>query len=186
MSALKLHISERDVILQEGKQSCHRNVLCLQQAPFRCSSMAYHTTDPPIPNRTWTALHMLPLCVHLTLSLWFSRHRPAFFHETVTNEKRAPPRGHSDTAPISPIKRKKGQAGSFTAKGDTLQMSPPACFTARLHYSIPCGKANQTPSCRLSSDPARAPHMHSGEGEVSSRGIKQVPDGTTGYRHRWA
>lgn len=84
------------------------------------------------------------------------------------------------------IKRKKGQAGSFTARGDTLQMSPPACFTARLHYSIRCGKANQTPSCRLGSDPARAPHMHSGEGEVSSRRIKQVPDGTTGHRHRRA
>lgn len=169
MSALKLHISERDVILQEGKQSCHWNVLCLQQARFRCSSMAYHTTDPPISGRRWTITHTPPLCAHLTHSLWFSKHHPASFHETISNEKRAPPRGHSDTAAIFPIKRKKGQAGSFTATGDTLQMSPPAYFTARLHCSIPHGKANQTSSCRLGSDPARAPYMHSGKGEVSSR-----------------
>lgn len=125
MSAVKLHISERDVILQEGKQSCHRNVLCLQQAPFRCSSVAYHTTDPPIPNRTWTTIHMLPLCAHLTLSLWFSRHRPAFFHETVTNEKRAPPRGHSDTAPN---KKEKGTSWQFHSQRRHTADEPTSLF----------------------------------------------------------
>lgn len=69
--------------------------------------MAYHTTDLPISGRRWTVTHMPPPCAYLTLSLQFSRHQSASFRETVSNEKRAPPRGNSDTAAISPTKRDK-------------------------------------------------------------------------------
>lgn len=88
-------------------------------------------------------------------------------------------------------KRENGQAGSFTAMDEILDMSPPVYFTARLHCSIPCGKQhqlaqrkeNQMLDCRLDSETPRALHMHSERDKVATEGINWVLSSSTGPPH---
>ena len=128
------------MILQEGNESCHRNVLCLQQALFRCSTMAYHpliclslAEDGPQPtcHRPVPTYH--PPCSCQSISLLPSM-------KLSVKRRELPPGEIVELVQFPQQERENGQAGSFPAKDNILGMSPPVYFTARLHCSVPPGK----------------------------------------------
>lgn len=134
------------MILQAGKQSCHR------ERPLLATSTIWvlqhgisHHRSAHLWQKRDRNLHATTLCLPHTLPAVFKTSicfLPSF-HETATNERKELPPGVTVTLlqfPQQKRKRDKLSAVSLTDTDDILGMSPSVCFTASLHCSVPCGK----------------------------------------------